>query len=216
MTKFKRNIITIIIAGIIIVSGACANAVENGATDNTNHFETWYVSANSGLNCRNKPYTDKDSCVLKVYDRGTELKIIGVDETGRWWETWDGETQGWCYSTYFVQNKEDLQKEALTNTRNVSGHLGKFKITGYTPSPAENGGSTLTCMGDNLWNSVGWAIAVDPKVIPLGTKVYIEGVGYRVARDVGGAIKGKKIDVLTDSDSESYAITGYYDVYLAE
>jgi 3D (Asp-Asp-Asp) domain-containing protein len=39
------------------------------------------------------------------------------------------------------------------------------------------------------------AIAVDPRVIPLGSKVYIPGYGYAIARDVGGRIKGKVIDV---------------------
>ena len=38
-------------------------------------------------------------------------------------------------------------------------------------------------------------IAVDPKVIPLGSKVYVEGYGHAVAGDVGSAIKGNKIDV---------------------
>ncbi|MCL1630547.1 3D domain-containing protein [Sporolactobacillus sp. CPB3-1] len=39
------------------------------------------------------------------------------------------------------------------------------------------------------------AIAVDPRVIPLGSKVYVPGYGYAIARDVGGRIKGKIIDV---------------------
>lgn len=45
-------------------------------------------------------------------------------------------------------------------------------------------------------------IAVDPTVIPLGTKVYVEGYGYAVAADTGGAIKGNKIDVYFNSKSE--------------
>ena len=99
---------------------------------------------------------------------------------------------------------------------NLGKYLGEFKITGYTASPSENGGYTVTALGDNLHKSVGWAIAVDPKVIPLKSKIYIEGIGHREARDTGGAIKGKKIDVLTKSNKESHSITGYYKVYLVE
>ena len=62
-------------------------------------------------------------------------------------------------------------------------------------------------------------IAVDPKVIPLGSKVWVEGYGEAIAGDTGGAIKGNRIDVLVGSDgsansraqickSESYTI-GY-------
>lgn len=46
-------------------------------------------------------------------------------------------------------------------------------------------------------------IAVDPKVIPLKTLVYIEGYGYARAEDVGGAIKGERIDLLFDTHKEA-------------
>ena len=45
-------------------------------------------------------------------------------------------------------------------------------------------------------------IAVDPKVIPLGSKVWVEGYGYAVAGDTGGAIKGNKIDLFMPSKSK--------------
>ncbi len=45
-------------------------------------------------------------------------------------------------------------------------------------------------------------IAVDPKVIPLGTKVYVEGYGEAVALDTGASIKGNRIDVFFPSREE--------------
>ncbi len=46
-------------------------------------------------------------------------------------------------------------------------------------------------------------VAVDPKVIRLGTRMYIEGYGYAVAADTGGAIKGKKIDVFLETRQDA-------------
>ncbi|ARU63288.1 hypothetical protein CBW65_21610 [Tumebacillus avium] len=46
-------------------------------------------------------------------------------------------------------------------------------------------------------------IAVDPNVIPLGTKLYIEGYGYGVASDVGGSIKGNRIDIHFDTREQA-------------
>jgi len=40
-------------------------------------------------------------------------------------------------------------------------------------------------------------------VIPFGTKVYVEGYGYATARDRGGAIRGNRIDLFFESESEA-------------
>ncbi|MEI7615128.1 MAG: 3D domain-containing protein, partial [Actinomycetota bacterium] len=45
-------------------------------------------------------------------------------------------------------------------------------------------------------------VSVDPSVIPLGTKVYIEGYGEALAADIGSSIKGNRIDLCFDSLQE--------------
>ncbi|MDM5190817.1 cell wall-binding protein EntA [Bacillus sp. DX4.1] len=96
-------------------------------------------------------------------------------------------------------------KAATTNTPSGGREL-TVVATAYTAHPSENGGTyggrVLTAMGHDLTANPNMKmIAVDPKVIPLGSKVWVEGYGEAIAGDTGGAIKGNRIDVLVGSDS---------------
>lgn len=78
-----------------------------------------------------------------------------------------------------------------------------------------------TCLGCNSTTSIGLkagfgVIAVDPKVIPLRSKVYIPGYGVAVAGDTGGSIKGNKIDLGFDNVKLGNWSARYTDIYILE
>ena len=75
-----------------------------------------------------------------------------------------------------------------------------MEATAYT---AYNGDGWGNQTASGMTTAVG-VVAVDPKVIPLGTRLYIEGYGLAVAGDTGGAIKGNKIDLFFNTSSECY------------
>ena len=68
--------------------------------------------------------------------------------------------------------------------------------------------TAYTCSGNRtasgIWPYEG-GVAVDPTVIPLGSKLYIDGYGPARAVDTGGAIKGNRVDLFFDSESECEA-----------
>ncbi|MED3560960.1 ubiquitin-like domain-containing protein [Bacillus xiapuensis] len=95
----------------------------------------------------------------------------------------------------------DLQ---VSRGENETGQEFYVSTTAYTADC--NGCSGRTATGINLRaNPNVKVVAVDPSIIPLGTKVFVEGYGYAVAADTGGAIKGYKIDLFFPSRSQAYS-----------
>ena len=80
--------------------------------------------------------------------------------------------------------------------------LGTFKLTAYCPCPKCCGqwADGITYTGTEA--TAGRTIAVDPNVIPLGSTVHINGQAY-TAEDIGGAIKGNRIDVYFPTHTEA-------------
>ncbi|MEH7149074.1 3D domain-containing protein, partial [Bacillus thuringiensis] len=96
--------------------------------------------------------------------------------------------------------QQPAAKETETSAPSSSREL-RVVATAYTADPLENGykagDQVKSALGHNLTANPNMnLIAVDPSVIPLGSKVWVEGYGVAIAGDTGGAIKGNKIDVL--------------------
>ncbi|WP_182200827.1 LysM peptidoglycan-binding and 3D domain-containing protein [Paraliobacillus salinarum] len=94
-------------------------------------------------------------------------------------------------------------KSTPKETKSTQQKTLTVTATAYTADCA--GCSGITATGIDLRNDRDKkVIAVDPNVIPLGTRVYVEGYGEAIAGDTGGAIKGNKIDLHVPTKDEAY------------
>jgi 3D (Asp-Asp-Asp) domain-containing protein len=75
-----------------------------------------------------------------------------------------------------------------------------FVATGYSANDPEQGTNNITATGKEIKKGM---IAVDPKIIPLGTEVEIKDMGLFIAEDTGGWIKGNRIDIYFDTKEQA-------------
>lgn len=99
-----------------------------------------------------------------------------------------------------TNNSSTTDSNATTNNENINpGYISNFTMesTAYT-------GDTITATGTvPVRDSEGIStIAVDPSIIPLGSLLYVDGYGYAIAADTGGAIQGNIIDLYLNSYEE--------------
>lgn len=95
------------------------------------------------------------------------------------------------------------QKQSSRSLSNMSAVKELYvSSTAYTAYCAGCSGVTATGI-DLRSHPNAKVVAVDPSVIPLGSKLYIQGYGYAVAGDTGGAIKGKRIDLFMSNRSDA-------------
>lgn len=109
-----------------------------------------------------------------------------------------------------VKGSKRIYKTAFTSDGKISYwcKLDNFLATEYDKN----------CHGCDEWTAIGMkqgygVVAVDPKIIPLRTKLYIPGYGMAVAGDTGGKIKGERIDLGFESADGKWG-RRYVDVYL--
>lgn len=153
-------------------------------------------------------WTDKQNKAHEIADMARSIGLAEdnpiIKETSRiWWEEQKA-----------TQPQQQTQTQQNTNTPTENKrYVGTYKITGYDSCYACNGNSTgITASGTRL--TVGRTVAANRNDFAFGTKLYIEGVGYRTVEDRG--VSSGTIDVLCNNHSECYRITGSYKVYVVE
>jgi 3D (Asp-Asp-Asp) domain-containing protein len=115
------------------------------------------------------------------------------------------------YSPTFEELLEKpILSEALPAPRSFKKKL-LMEATAYFPGFASNGKwAGTTAMG---YEARPGRVAVDPRIIPLGSRLFVEGYGYCVAVDTGGAIKGNRIDLCYNTSEECFEF-GRREVYV--
>lgn len=102
-----------------------------------------------------------------------------------------------------LEAEEEVNSTAESESTQPNGKTISVEATAYTAYCSGCSGITATGI-DLKANPYEKVIAVDPNVIPLGTKVFVEGYGHAVAADTGGAIKGNKIDIHVPTKDQAY------------
>ncbi|NFI44072.1 hypothetical protein FDA79_16795 [Clostridium botulinum] len=101
-----------------------------------------------------------------------------------------------------VASSDGNSSKGQTLSRGESNSMSYSKVV--VVEATAYAGDSATASGEKPnRNPNGYStIAVDPRVIPWGARVYVEGYGYAIAHDTGGDIKGNRIDLFMNSEAE--------------
>ncbi|APH19288.1 3D domain-containing protein [Clostridium botulinum] len=101
-----------------------------------------------------------------------------------------------------VASSDSNSSEGQTLSRGESNSTSYSKVMVMEATAYAGDSATATGEKPNR-NPNGYStIAVDPRVIRIGARVYVEGYGYAIAHDTGGDIKGNRIDLFMNSEAE--------------
>ena len=143
----------------------------------------------------NASYLEKKDLNTNIYDFNNHIYAVNINNI----------------DNLNIHNKNIEEKKvddvlSTTNSDNIkieSNPTNNYKEV-YTMMSTAYAGDTITYMGTTPVRDPDGisTIAVDPSIIPLGSKVYIPGYGLAIASDTGGLIKGNRIDLFLNSEDE--------------
>lgn len=196
--KLKKCII-VAVTGIVLTATVTASALAANVTATTS------VNVRSGAGNNYK--------VVTVLKKGQVVTQTG--SSGNWIKVNANGKTGYVYNKYLTSGGStptNVSKKPSTTTPSTSTgnktYMGKYKLTFYA-------GDTITASGRTP--QVNHTIAADTSILPMYSKVYIEGWGTYTVEDRGGAIKGNRIDIFVASNKIAYQYgVKYANVYLVK
>ena len=158
-------------------------------TTNTNAVATATVNVRSGASTKYK--------VIDKLSKGEKVRVLST--SGSWYKVqFDGNKTGWSHKDYINTTNSSSSSNVSSSSNSSSSSMNVAK-TLTVKSYAYTGGG-YTAMGTKAKYGT---LAVDPSVIPYGTKVYIKELDkVFTAEDCGGGIKGNKVDIYMNTQAD--------------
>ena len=165
------------------------------------HSKTYYVDIEGGLNIRREPSLEAE--ILCVLSFGTQIDTVK-----------DEELRGTKWRKFWWQNNDGVSEIAYVCTDGLDSedpfcdyqYMGNWHITAYT--------HTGNVCANGNYPTAGYTIACNS--LDFGTRVYIDGIGFRVVEDRGpGWLGSEWLDLFKDSYGECVAFgSQYHDVWV--
>lgn len=159
----------------------------------------------------NASYLEKKDLNTNIYDFNNHIYAVNINNIDNSININFKSKSETIINDLNIHNKNIEEKKvddalSTTNSDNIkieSNPTNNYKEV-YTMMSTAYAGDTITYMGTTPVRDPDGisTIAVDPSIIPLGSKVYIPGYGLAIASDTGGLIKGNRIDLFLNSEDE--------------
>lgn len=159
----------------------------------------------------NASYLEKKDLNTNIYDFNNDIYAVNINNIDNSINIDFKSKSETIINDLNIHNKNIEEKKvddvlSTTNSDNIkieSNPTNNYKEV-YTMMSTAYAGDTITYMGTTPVRDPDGisTIAVDPSIIPLGSKVYIPGYGLAIASDTGGLIKGNRIDLFLNSEDE--------------
>ena len=212
--KFMRIIITGLLTGLLSTGAAFAASADtkvelDSVKAELNSYQTIMDNAHQMAEYARSLGESEDSVIISI--------------AKDYWHNANDDYNA-LYPTYVSLNKQyndelAAEKEAAEQAQAQKGqYAGRYRVSFYCMGSCCNGSNSgITALGTSItpW----YTVAVDPSVIPLGSKIRIPELSNSTfySCDTGSAIKGNRIDVAVGSHSEAMRLgIQYHDVYIVK